>query len=70
MKNMYLELPANRSIGYRKIGDFVDEKYNYFILKDKIKSANRNLAKKKLWLQKYKDAFLLDAYKHKHRNRD
>ncbi|AFQ24021.1 hypothetical protein C530_046 [Candidatus Portiera aleyrodidarum BT-B-HRs] len=36
MKNMYLELPENRSIGYRKIGDFVDEKYNYFILKDKI----------------------------------
>ncbi|WP_301553700.1 hypothetical protein [Candidatus Portiera aleyrodidarum] len=36
MKNMYLELPANRSIGYRQIGDFVDEKYNYFILKDKI----------------------------------
>lgn len=46
MKNMYLELPANRSIGYRQICDFVDEKYNYFILKDKIKSANRNLAKK------------------------
>lgn len=63
LKNMYLELPSMRSIGYRQICEFIDGKYNFFILKEKILSANRNLAKKQnLWLRKYKDAFWLDAY--------
>ncbi|AGI27169.1 IPP transferase family protein [Candidatus Portiera aleyrodidarum TV] len=63
MNNMYLELPAMRSIGYRQIWEFIEGKYNFIILKEKILSATRNLAKKqKVWLRKYKDAFWLDAY--------
>lgn len=63
MNNMYLELPSMRSIGYRQIWEFIDGKYNFIILKEKILSANRNLAKKQiLWLRKYNDAFWLDAY--------
>lgn len=59
-------LDVMRSIGYRQICEFIDGKYNFFILKEKILSANRNLAKKqKLWLRKYKDAFWLDAYNYK-----
>ncbi|WP_183043063.1 hypothetical protein [Candidatus Portiera aleyrodidarum] len=63
MNNMYLELPAMRSIGYRQTWEFIDGKYNFFRLKEKILSANRKLAKKqKIWLRKYKDAFWLDTY--------
>ncbi|CEL12435.1 tRNA dimethylallyltransferase [Candidatus Portiera aleyrodidarum] len=62
MKNMYLGLPAMQSIGYRQVWEYIDGKYNFFILKEKLLAANRNLAKKqKLWLRKFNDAFWLDA---------
>ena len=68
VKNLYQykglsdDLPAMRSVGYRQVCQYLDEKMDYQLMKEKAITATRQLAKRQMtWLRQWPDLHWLET---------
>jgi len=55
-KDLHLDLPSIRAVGYRQVWQYLDDDYNYATMVDKGVAATRQLAKRQLtWLRGWQD---------------
>jgi len=60
--DLYRDLPAIRSVGYRQIWDYLDGQYDYDTMVSKGVAATRQLAKRQLtWLRGWQDLHRVEA---------
>jgi tRNA dimethylallyltransferase len=54
--DLHVDMPAMRSVGYRQVWEYLDEKYDYTTMIDKAIAATRQLAKRQYtWLRSWPD---------------
>ena len=60
--DLFRELPAMRSVGYRQVWDYLDGQYDHQTMVDKSIAATRQLAKRQLtWLRSWPDLHRIEA---------
>ena len=61
-KDLHLDLPALRSVGYRQVWQYLDGEFGYDEMIDRGIFATRQLAKRQLtWLRKWPGVHWLDS---------
>ncbi len=63
-KDLHLDLPSMRAVGYRQIWQYLDGEYDYNVMREKGVAATRQLAKRQItWLRDWPDLIRLSVDK-------
>lgn len=61
-KQLTLECPSMRCVGYRQVWEYLEDEYDYDTMRDKACAATRQLAKRQItWLRKQQNAHWFDS---------
>jgi tRNA dimethylallyltransferase len=61
--DLHLNLPSIRCVGYRQMWQYLDNDYDFNVMREKSIAATRQLAKRQLtWLRGWENIHLLDTF--------